>query len=438
MTAGTHQRRRFALAVAAAVGLVAVLGAIAWRNDGRDAGTVADAVTTAPASPSDPLLDRWFAYAAGPELRSDVYLVRAGEPRQRVELSGSDTHDEECPAFAPQTATSGSGGQRLMIIRRATADAAQGEEDADLVIVEVDGDGSVSPGRTVPLDGLGVVQGGVPCAIWSPDGNWAALGGAGAVWVVNTNSGDVRRLPGYQPTDLEWRPGTDELAITGEEGVEVETQLDPTTDTPVDIYTASSAEIRTLGAARASHLTWSPDGTTLAFTPEDEDPPDNAPFTTMGPDGRTGRAGSGIWLVNADGTNPRQLTEQSGWLQRPGPALTWSPDGGLIAFLRQIPFRGEPHEVVLVTATDDDADNPIGTETVITAPNTKTAPPPDFWYPVRIDWSPDGMHLLYFKGTGVLAVPIDSAGSPIVLTDELDVRPLTGEENVATSLHWSP
>ena len=387
------------------------------------------------------LFDRWFALATGPDLRSDVYLVREGEPRRRVELPGSDTADEECPAFAPATATSDSDAERLMIIRRATDDAAQGDGDAELVIVEVDDDGSVSPEVTIPLDGLGVVQGDVPCAIWSPDGNWAALGGAGAVWVVNTTSGEVSRLPGYQPTDLEWRPGTDELAITGEEGVEVETRPDYSTDTPVTLYTASSGEIRTLGSARASHLTWSPDGTTLAFIPEDQ-PEDNAPFTTMGPDGRTSSGGSGIWLVNADGTNQRQLTEHSGWLARPGPALTWSPDGDLIAFLRQIPFRGEPHEVVLVTATDDDADNPIGTERVIVSPNTgtpsdsSTPADPSFWYPVDILWSPDGTYLLYFQGNGVLAVPMDTAGQPIVITDVLDIPPLTDDD--LWSLRWAP
>ena len=164
-------------------------------------------------------------------------------------------------------------------------------------------------------------------------------------------------------------------------------------------------------------------GTTLAFTPEDEDQPE-----------------SGIWLVNADGTNKRQLTDHSGWLQRPGPALTWSPDGDVIAHLRQVPFHGEPHEVVLLTATADDPDNPIGTERFIPPPRTEPATPSDspVWYPIKIIWSPDGTYLLYFVGRGVLAVPIDTAGSPMVITDELDIRPLTGEEDVALSLHWAP
>ena len=388
------------------------------------------------------LFDRWFALATGPDLRSDVYLVREGEPRRRVELPGSDTYDEECPAFAPATATSDSDAERLMIIRRATDDAAQGDGDAELVIVEVDDGGSVSPERTIPLDGLGVVQGNVPCAVWSPDGNWAALGGAGAVWVVDTSSGDVRQLPGYQPTDLEWRPGTDELAITGEESVEGETRADYSTDTPVTVYRASTGEARTLGTARASHLTWSPDGTTLAFTPEDR-PEDNAPFGTMGPDGRVSPPDAGIWLVNADGTNMRQLTENSGWLFRPGPALTWSPDGDRIAYLRQIP-GGESHKVVLVTATADDADNPIGTESVIVSPNTgtpsdsSTPADPWFWYPVDIRWSPDGTELLYFTEDGVLAVPISTAGSPMVITDELDIPPIGEEEEDVLSLRWAP
>jgi Tol biopolymer transport system component len=239
----------------------------------------------------------------------------------------------------------------------------------------------------------------VPCAIWSPDGNWAALGGGGAVWVVDTNSGEVRELSGYHPTDLEWRPGTDQLAITGEQA----TRQAPATDAPVDIYTVSTGQIRTLGAARAINLTWSPDGTTLAFT-HGEDQPD-----------------SGIWLVNADGTDERQLTEHLGVVLH-GTGVTWSPNGDVIAYERQCPGCREPHEVVLVTATVDDADKPIGSETVIAPPRTETATSSSAWYPYNIVWSPDGTHLLYFAwadsgGSGVIAVPVGTAGPPTVVTE---------------------
>src|SRR2546423_886996 len=47
-----------------------------------------------------------------------------------------------------------------------------------------------------------------------------SLAGTGAVWVVDTKTRAIRRLPGLRPSDLEWRPGTDDLAIAGDMGTD--------------------------------------------------------------------------------------------------------------------------------------------------------------------------------------------------------------------------
>ena len=126
----------------------------------------------------------------------------------------------------------------------------RGDLRLELAIVTVGADGSVSPLTTIPLEGTH----GLPCAIWAPDGRWAAFGGAvdnaeprgtDSVWLVDTVSGEVRQLPGYHPNDLEWRPGTDELATTGDRpGNEHR-------DASIDIYTVSTGDIRTVGDAQA-------------------------------------------------------------------------------------------------------------------------------------------------------------------------------------------
>jgi Tol biopolymer transport system component len=408
---------RTLVSLAAALALVvAVLVAIAWRDD-RKLGVdhnpsgrccyLSHPVGRQVTGASAVLGDRWLAFASG---RDGVSIVRNGATPRRVDLPGDNTDHNACPAFAPQPATLPSGAQRLMISRRAygTVDGA-----AELAIVDVASDGSVTHERTISIsDALGAVAGPAPCAIWSPDGSWAALAGAGSVWVVNMNSGEVRGLSGYHPTDLEWRPNTDELAFTG-------TQLTPTadmTDAPIDIYNVRTDEIRTVGAARATSLTWSPDGTTLAFTGGDND---------------------GIWLVNADGTDERQLTEHIGTSNH-GHGVIWSPDGRYIAYQRLIAGRGEEHEVVLVTATDNDARKPLGTERVIGPPNTPG--PNGFmdWYPYDIIWSPDSTYLVYFAWVGfegygqslsprMIAVPIDGDGSPIVITDQLGLAMGSGD-----------
>ncbi len=90
---------------------------------------------------------------------------------------------------------------------------------------------------------------------------------------------------------------------------------------PEGIYNSSIYLISTeddgaspiLLAAEARSPAWSPDGKQIAF------------IHVSGDDGY-----DQVFVMNADGTNPRALTEAIGGLYRP----SWSPDGKRIAFTR--------------------------------------------------------------------------------------------------------
>jgi dipeptidyl aminopeptidase/acylaminoacyl peptidase len=395
---------RAALGTAAAAAFIVAVAEVVQRGE----DPAVEPTITVDEPPTPARQNGWFAASVleGSESGTgddDVYLLREDEPPRRVVVPGSDTAHETCPAFAPD-------GVRLMF-GRATGNEDDGFRDAELVVVTVADDGSVAPQTTIRLEGMP----GAPCAIWAPDGRWVAFGGASAdnedgtdgVWVVDTVTGEIRRLPGYHPSDLEWRPGTDELAITGDR------RVNEGEGAPIDIYTVSTGDIRTVGDVQAFLLTWSPDGTTIAFT-HGENEPD-----------------TGIWLVDADGTNQRQLTTITGAVNH-GIGVVWSPRGDRIAYQRICCRGSEEHEVVLVTATDDDPANPIGTETVIPPPQTGSEDLPDVWFPFSVIWTRDGTHLLYTawtfgpSGTGEIAVPIDPDEPPIVLSGDLGSVPYGG------------
>ncbi len=394
-----------ALATVAVLALVA--GAVALLRIDRDVAPI----TTDPALPPN----GWVAFTGATEplpvpgtMGDDVYLAREGESPRRVAGSDTDTSDQQCPAFSPD-------GGRL-VFGQATVSYRSGHtfyDDAELVILEVGADGSTSGTTTIPVEDPGAP----PCPLWSPDGRWLAFGAgsdpaqfewdATEVRLVDTVTEEQRRLPGYAATDLEWLPGTDELAIA---------------DNGIHVYSVTTGEVRSLGIDGALALSWSPDGTTVAFT-------------RVPGGGETNTSNTSIWLADADGTDERRLTGDYLVLQGIGPV--WSPDGRSIAYNRSI-ASAEPSEVVLVTIADD-ADNPIDSETVIAPPTTPGPDGPVTWSnPRSVTWSPDGSTLLYIAWNdactggraspncvaqggssfaGVLAVPVDTTNAPFVLAD---------------------
>ena len=330
--------------------------------------------------------------------------MRPGEKARRLEVPGPAGASAACPAWSPD-------GTRLLF-GRLTGSSQTGSRGAELVIVPVGSDGASGAPKVIALDGFEVLEGvGThPCGTWSPDGRRVAFAGTGGVWVVDTQTEATRRLPDLRPSDLEWRPGTDQLAIAGDTGMPGSGA--PTLSTPVTIYSAATGELGQLGAVEAAHITWSPDGTTLAYTGGETD------------------AGE-LWLVDGDGANERLLVGDLGKANH-GIGPVWSPTGDRIVYQRLIAGRGEAHEVVLVNVAD-------GTERTIAPPVTHGFEA-GVWYPHAVWWSPDGTTLLYSAwseeepgraglGDSVIAVPADRPDAATVLT--------AGRVSV-DSRSWSP
>ena len=187
---------------------------------------------------------------------------------------------------------------------------------------------------------------------WSPDGRWLLLrvdgngpdDPRGGVHVVSADGSRVRNLSGrmrIQGGSGDWSPDGMRIVFAG--------QRDGDTHPNLYIATADGARACRLTDDRfeAQYPAWSPDGRKIAFSRpvgnEDFDlgvftlgQRDARPLTSgpegdnwpeWSPDGRTiafSRNDGELWLMDADGSSPRRLTE--------GGEHAWSPDGRWLGF----------------------------------------------------------------------------------------------------------
>ena len=382
--AASRGRRRVSL-VAAAVAAAVVGSVLVVTSPGGERAD-APAVTDLPKPATAP--NGWVAIDDG-----DIYLIRPGEDARRLEVPGSAGRTEVCPAWSPD-------GTRLLF-GRYTGTWRRPSGTPELVIVPVASSGTAGPPTVITLRGFPLPDpedfDARPCGVWAPDGRWVAFVGAGDVWLVDTRTRATRRLPDLRPSDLAWRPGTDELAIAGDAGSDPE---DPTSSTPVTVYSVSTGTSRRLGSITAAHVSWAPDGSALAYTGGEEVLPQ-------------------LRVVDHDGSDARLLASDMGGPTH-GIGPEWSPRGDRIVYQRLGSVGAERHEVVLVDVTD-------GTETVISPPSVDRGRK---WYPESVSWSPDGTALLYpswFErddrfgdaGRGVIVVLARAPGLATLLTEEL-------------------
>jgi Tol biopolymer transport system component len=388
------------------VGMLVGLAALgAFRNDGGPASNGWIAFTRFGSGPRGP--DGW--------VERDIYLVREDEATHQIVGSDADSLDQVCPAFSPD-------GRRLAH-GEAEGTVDTGYRDAALVVSDIDADGNLSESRRIDVGGTFPP----PCAIWSADGRRVAFGvpltspgnpdrsAAGSeVWVATVADGHVDVLSDLLATDLEWSPDGSQLAIASGQ-----TDLVPgqsLRDGSIHLYDADRGVMRTLiGPSGVSTLTWSPDGSRIAYQ-------------RGGSDGAT--SDQEIWVVQVDGSGEYRIARRFGAIRGIGPV--WSPTGDHIVYQRMGQSGESHHDVVLVT--------PDG-ESEVVLPDLRLPGDPDGsggWSPCGVIWSPDGAELLYAawlygawnEGTGerraLIAVPIDPGSDPVVLEDEAPCLELDG------------
>ena len=129
-----------------------------------------------------------------------------------------------------------------------------------------------------------------------------------------------------------------------------------------DVYSArlDGRGVKLLAEGGASHPTWSPDGSTIAYVRFNQDD----------------AFGSEIFLMNANGTEKRNLTNESAQGGGGYSSLRWSPDGSSIVFTKVEEESDRPAIYVIDVET--------GEQTALTDSG--------FLSPA---WSPDGSNIVY-------------------------------------------
>ncbi len=239
---------------------------------------------------------------------------------------------------------------------------------------------------------------------WSPDGTRIAFGRTtftvqSQIYVMNADGSNPTRITNNSASDSQpsWSPDGTKIAFVSnrDEGkgeiyvmnADGSNQTRLTTNTDVELDPA-----------------WSPDGTKIAFTSSRDFP------------GLTGNVGNGfeVYVMNADGSNPTRLTNNS--TVDGGPS--WSPDGTKIAFNSQ--RTGLP----LVFVMNANGSNQVN----VTQSTTLDSGDPE--------WSPDGTTIAFTSYNRVGQTNADEIF--LMNADGSNIRRITFASFDEHDLAWQP
>lgn len=296
-------------------------------------------------------------------------------------------------------------------VSRALLSAAWSPDGTEMVVVPA------QPGQVliVKLDGTSRPIGPLPAgttpklAAWSPDGNEIAVFGTtkteqeASLYLVTISTGQVRRaaLAAESLDDLEYSPDGKQLLVSAAHPG-LSNHSSRWLRRSQWVYDLSTEKLTALtdGEGFDSHGVWAPVSTTS---------------TAPAVNGEIAFASDldgdfEIWLMNADGSSPHQLTDNPAADLSPA----WSPDGSRLAFISNRDGNDE-----LYTMNADGSDARRLTET----PDASESFPA---------WSPDGQFISFDSDRG------GNWDIYIVNSDGSNLRRLTDHPGEDWISSWSP
>ena len=305
-------------------------------------GAVVISALSRPAVVDAPPTNGWIAYStrahgATSGVQGEIFLVREGvEPRR---VAGGDGRLAVCPSFSPD-------GTKLSYVH-----------GGNVFVFSVDAAGQVREESGFGFAGL--VRD--ACPVWSPSGDAVAVLATGEI-VVHGHDRSIISLPVPDGAPVEFADG---LLAWAPEG----TSIALATTTGIWLVPVDGSPPQRLSTSQAFSLSWSPDGSQLAFHEQVDGPNGSVSVLTLGTDvpvvvlgpgsrpmwsptgGSVAYPGAGgVVIQRADGSDRRVVGVENAY-----GFGGWSPDGEWL--LQMVDVSG--HDWDLVSAAANGASHSV-------------------------------------------------------------------------------